>query len=57
MRGLSQDNLSCFQVFRHAIMNALTTKDLGVIIMKQMHAPEDVEELYICHLTLFVSMS
>lgn len=37
-------------------LNALNTKDLGVMIMKQMHAPDDVEEVYIRHLALFVSI-
>ena len=35
-------------------MRGLQTKQLASLMMKQMHAPDDVEEVYIRHLALFV---
>ena len=38
-------------------MRSLETKQLATMILKQMHAPDDVEEEYIRHLALFVRLS
>ena len=36
------------------MMKSLQTQQLGAMIMRQMHAPDSVEEEYTRHLALFV---
>ena len=50
--------ISVLQVLGHAPysrMKSMSTPELGLLIMKQIHAPLEVEQTYFRHLAIFVS--